>query len=341
MKRGIHSRRCWIEGRLIEATIFFEEGLIASIQTGTFIPDPSIEDAGDLVVMPGVIDAHVHVNEPGRTEWEGFDTATAAAAAGGITTIVDMPLNASPVTTTPDALRQKLDATTGKMHVNCGFYGGLVPGNQAHLEGLLNGGVLGIKAFLTHSGIDEFPDVGEAELADAMPLLAHWGIPLLAHCEIATPGYGDDLIRHPTSYPAYLHSRPAEWENHAVDLMIRLCRTYRTKVHIVHVSSAEALASIAAARAEGLPLTAETCPHYLLFRAEDIPDGQTIYKCAPPIRAASNNRMLKEALRDGILDFVASDHSPAPPALKEIGSGNLKSAWGGIAGLQLLLPASW
>jgi allantoinase len=338
---GIHSNRCWIDGALQEATIFFEEGKITSIEKGPPGDRVSVSDAGNDVVMPGVIDSHVHVNEPGRTAWEGFDTATAAAAAGGITTIVDMPLNASPVTTTVEALRQKLEATAGKLHVNAGFYGGLVPGNGPDLDELIDGGILGIKAFLTHSGIDEFPNVGEAELAEAMPLLARRNIPLLVHCELTDSLQNKELALHPNSYSAYLRSRPADWEIRAIDLMIRLCRRYGTRVHIVHVSAAGSLSAIKAARAEGLPLTAETCPHYILFDAEGIPDSRTINKCAPPIRDAANNKQLKDALRSGVLDFVASDHSPAPPELKEIETGDLEKAWGGIAGLQFLLPASW
>ncbi|MDB5197317.1 MAG: allantoinase [Flaviaesturariibacter sp.] len=339
--KGIYSKRCWLGGKLQEATVFFSEGIITNIIKGAGEINENIKDAGDCVLMPGVIDAHVHVNEPGRSDWEGFETATTAAAAGGITTIIDMPLNASPVTTTVEALQEKLAATSGKMHVNGGFYGGLVPGNFSELPGLIEGGVLGIKAFLTHSGIDEFPNVGERELSEAMPLLAEHGIPLLTHCELSDAYHEQALLQNPTSYAAYLSSRPKDWEDKAVDLMIGLCRKYHCPVHIVHVSSANALASIEKAKAEGLPMTAETCPHYIYFNAEDIPDAQTIYKCAPPIREASNNEQLSEALSKGVLNFLASDHSPAPPAIKELETGNLQKAWGGIAGLQVLLPASW
>jgi allantoinase len=340
-KKGIFSKRCWIDGRLQEATVFFEKGVITQIEKGPYTPANEVYNAGDKVVMPGVIDAHVHVNEPGRATWEGFDTATKAAAAGGITSIVDMPLNASPVTTSADALQKKLDSTAGILHVNCGFYGGLVPGNYNELERLIAGGVLGIKAFLTHSGIDEFPNVAKHDLDTAMPVLAKYGVPLLAHCELSDNSHGENLAKHPTSYRSYLSSRPKVWENDAVALMIELCRKHNCRTHIVHVSSAEALNMIEKAKEEGLPLTAETCPHYIYFDAEDIQDGATVYKCAPPIREKANNQLLKEALGKGVLDFIASDHSPAPPEVKEFETGNLQEAWGGIAGLQFLLPASW
>ena len=290
--------------------------------------------------MPGVIDAHVHINEPGRTDWEGFETATAAAAAGGVTTIVDMPLNASPVTTTVKAFEEKLAAAEDKLQVNCGFYGGLIPGNIADIEPLIKAKVLGIKCFLTHSGIDEFPNVTESDLEKAMPIIAKYNIPLLAHCEISeTIDAAEE--ENAQSYQHYLGSRPRKWENDAIALMIKLCRKYNCRTHIVHVSSSDALAMIADAKKEGLPLTAETCPHYIYFDAENIPDKKTIFKCAPPIREKDNNEMLKQALKSGVLDFITTDHSPAPPDIKEIVSGNLKKAWGGIAGLQFLLPSSW
>ena len=292
--------------------------------------------------MPGAIDAHVHINEPGRTNWEGFDSATRAAAAGGLTTIVDMPLNSSPVTTTLANFQQKLKASKGKLHVNCGFYGGLVPDNHDSTEALLKAGVLGIKAFLTHSGIDDFPNATEADLDAVMPTIAKYNRPMLVHCELTdkAPPTANQK-RDPRSYQQYLESRPRSWENEAVELMIRLCEKHQCPTHIVHVSSSDALIAIQQAKEKGLPITAETCPHYLYFHAEGIPDGNTLYKCAPPIRTKENNEQLKRAFQNGVLDFVASDHSPAPPTLKEIESGNLIKAWGGIAGLQYLLPAAW
>ena len=336
-KLKLYSNRSWIEEKLQPATVCIENGKIASIHS---TKDQDAEDLGDLVLMPGIIDAHVHINEPGRTNWEGFDTATQSAAAGGITTVVDMPLNSSPVTTTKIAFEEKIKASANKLNVNTGFYGGLIPGNTGELEGLIKMGVLGIKCFLTHSGIDEFPNVTEKDLDEAMPIIAKHRIPLLVHCEL--DGEADHTLdKDQTSYPAFLASRPRQWENNAVGLMIRLCRKYNCPVHIVHVSSSDALTLIKAARDEGLPLTAETCAHYLFFNAEDIPDAHCMYKCAPPIREKSNNQKLKKALQSGLLDFITTDHSPAPPSIKEIESGNLKKAWGGIAGLQFLLPASW
>ena len=336
--KSIFSKRCWLEGKLQPATVCFENGIITAIH---YHKTDDAEDLGNHILMPGVIDVHVHINEPGRTDWEGFDTATQAAAAGGTTTIIDMPLNASPVTTTLKAFNEKLEAAKNKMHVNVGFYGGLIPGNKNELPALIEAGVLGIKCFLVHSGIDEFPNVGEKEIDEAMLILTPNQNPLLAHCEIYEKEVENDFAQHATSYKHYLESRPKKWENDAIDLMIKLCRKHNCATHIVHVSSCEALDSIAKAKKEGLPLTAETCTQYIYFNAEDIPDSNCLYKCAPPIREKENNDLLKQALANGILDFIATDHSPAPPAIKEIESGDLKKAWGGIAGLQFLLPASW
>jgi len=336
--KKIFSNRCWLDGKLQPATVCIENNIITAIH---FNKIDGAEDAGENILMPGIIDAHVHINEPGRTDWEGFDTATQAAAAGGITTVVDMPLNASPVTTTVHAFNEKLEASKSKLHVNVGFYGGLIPGNQNDLDGLMQAGVLGIKCFVTHSGIDEFPNVNEKEINAAMPIIAKYGLPLLAHCEIFKKEVDNKFSDFPNSYRYYLESRPRQWENDAIDLMIKLCRKHNCKTHIVHVSSAEALVKIKQAKSEGLPITAETCAHYIYFNAEDIPDSNCLYKCAPPIREKENNDQLKAALANGVLDFIATDHSPAPPDIKELVTGNLLKAWGGIAGLQFLLPASW
>ncbi len=335
--RKIYSTRVWVENKLQPATIIFNNRITAI----DFSKSADAEDFGNAVIMPGVIDVHVHINEPGRTEWEGFETGTQAAAAGGSTTIIDMPLNASPVTTTLESLNQKLEASKGKMNVNVGFYAGLIPGNSQHLESLIRAGVVGVKCFLTHSGIDEFPNVTEKDLDEAMPIIAKHNIPLLAHCELYDTEIDCDFDNNPTSYQHYLASRPKKWENDAIDLMIRMCRKYNCPVHIVHVSSAEALSKIETAKKEGLPITAETCTQYIFFNAEDIPDGNCIYKCAPPIRERANNKQLKKAFVSGILDFITTDHSPAPPNIKEIETGNLKKAWGGIAGIQFLLTGSW
>lgn len=334
----LYSTRCWIDGQLKPATIGHADGKILSVE---LTKNPEAHDFGDLIIMPGIIDAHVHVNEPGRTAWEGFETATMAAAAGGITTIADMPLNASPVTTTLNAFRAKLESAKDKLHVNCAFYGGLIPGNNADLEALISAGVSGIKCFLTHSGIDEFPNVTEADLDEAMPILAKHKTVLLVHCELFNEQVECDFQNHTGSYKHYLASRPKQWENDAISLMIRLCRKHNCPVHNVHVSSAESLEAIRQAKEEGLPITAETCPQYIFFAAEDIPDHDCVYKCAPPIRERANNELLKQALKNGTLDLVATDHSPAPADIKEISSGNLQKAWGGIAGIQFLLPVAW
>jgi len=281
------------------------------------------------------------------------------------------------VTTTAGALRVKLEAAKGKLHVNVGFYGGVVPGNIDDLDELLQSGVFGIKAFLTHSGIDDFPNVTEADLRRALPILKKHDAKLLVHCEleaqlsvvgssVAPANARGDVRQHqpttdndqptarepvrphqlttnnqPRSYAAYLASRPARWETDAIALMIRLSEEFDVHVHIVHVSSSDALPLIRDAKRRGLRITAETCPHYLVFCAEEIPDGATEFKCAPPIRERANNELLWEALKDGTLDFVATDHSPAPPDIKEQRSGDFMKGWGGIAGLQFLLPAFW
>lgn len=327
------------------ATVFIKNGKISELIEGR-IPTKStdyarIEDLGDAVVMPGLIDAHVHINEPGRSDWEGFDTATRAAAAGGVTTLIEMPLNASPVTTTVAAFEQKIAAAEGKLHVHCGFYGGLVPQNLGDLPDLMRAGVFGIKCFLTHSGIDEFPNVSKDDIARAMRIIEPTGLPLLAHAELdASHSKMAFFQKNPTRYSAYLKSRPKTWENRAIELLLSLCASTRCRTHIVHLSSTDLIGKLAVAKRR-LPLTVETAPHYLYFAAEDIPDAQTVYKCAPPIRERANNARLWQALKDGVIDFIGSDHSPAPPALKEIESGNLAKAWGGISGLQFTLPVVW
>ena len=367
MSTAIHSKRVLLPGGMKEATVFFERGVITGVVPG-LVQIEGVEwvDAGDKVVMPGLIDPHVHINEPGRTEWEGFDTATRAAVAGGMTMLVDMPLNSSPVTTTEAAFDRKRASAEGQLHCDCGFWGGVVPGNDRDIEAMIARGVLGFKAFLTHSGVDEFPNVTEDDLHKVMPVIARHGLPLLVHCELEGSGAGRAGFGQGSggdagqgvsdrrsggdiqsgggdrrSYRNYLLSRPASWEDDAIDLMIRLCQQYGCRTHIVHLSSATALPAIRRAKERGLPLTVETAPHYLYFSAEDIGDGQTYYKCAPPIRERANNALLWEALREGVIDLVATDHSPAPPAMKEPEGGDLTKAWGGIASLQLSLPVVW
>ena len=340
---AIFSKRCWINNQFKPATIFVKKGIIERIEAGKVISSQGLLDVDENILMPGVIDAHVHINEPGRTDWEGFETATKAAAAGGTTMLADMPLNSTPVTVCKEFFIKKKRASHGKLNVNCGFYGGLVPQNIDQLEKLIEAGVLGIKAFLTHSGIDDFPNVTKADLEKGMAIISKYDIPLLVHCELESDNFEAQkkFTQDPKSYTAYLNSRPKSWENNAINLMINLCRKYNCKVHIVHLSSADALKNIIEAKKEGLPVTVETCPHYLFFNAEEIDDGNTAFKCAPPIREKSNNDLLKEAVANGLIDFLATDHSPAPPEIKELESGNFKKAWGGIAGLQFLLPAAW
>ena len=323
------------------ATIFIENGRISALLPyEAEVEADSVLDVGTRAVLPGVIDPHVHINEPGRTDWEGFDTATKAALAGGLTSLVDMPLNSAPVTTSVANLELKKAATKGQLHCNVGFWGGVVPGNAAEIEPLIAAGVLGFKAFLTHSGIDDFPNATEDDLRRVMPILAKHRLPLLVHCELSEDN--DDWKQNDhRSYPNYLASRPKKWEDDAVALMIRLCEEFDCPVHIVHLSSANSITPIAAAKARGLPLTVETGQHYLYFNAEDIADGQTQFKCAPPIREKVNNDQLWAALQTGIIDFVATDHSPAPPDLKQLESGDFTTAWGGIASLQLALPVLW
>lgn len=318
------------------ATIHARNGVITEI-TAYNNHAAGVTDVGGAVVIPGVVDTHVHMNEPGRTEWEGFATATRAAVAGGITTLVDMPLNSIPATTTLGGLQAKLQSLSESSGAsgNVYFWGGIVPGNTDQLEPLDKAGVLGFKCFMTPSGVDEFPHVTEADLRSAMPVLQRLGAPLLAHAEIEIPP-----AREPSGqYRDYLASRPRSSEHKAIELLIRLCREYGTRVHIVHLSSADAVPMLRAAKREGLPITVETCPHYLTFCAEEIPAGATQFKCAPPIRERENRERLWEALDEGVIDMVVSDHSPCPPEMKP--PGDFFRAWGGISSLQLGLSIVW
>ncbi len=340
--RALKSRRVVTSDGVRPATIVVEGERIDRVASYDDVPG-DVYDAGDAVVMPGLVDAHVHINDPGREAWEGFEHATRAAAAGGVTTVIDMPLNAIPATTTNAGLARKHDAARGRLAIDVGFWGGVVPGNEADLEWLWSSGVLGFKCFLVPSGVPEFPHVLESDLDRALPVIARLGAPLLVHAELpavidaAAPGRTADR----RSYPAYLASRPVEAEVEAIDLVVRLAMRHNPRVHIVHVSSREGADRIRDAQARGVRITAETCPHYLTFSSEEIRDGATAYKCAPPIRDAGTRSSLWDSLGSGSLDFVASDHSPAPPAMKALDSGDFFAAWGGISSLQLLLPAVW
>ena len=316
------------------ASIHIEEGRIERIASYDVAAD---YDAGDSIVMPGIIDTHVHVNEPGRTEWEGFETITRAAAAGGVTTILDMPLNSIPATTSVAALEAKRDAARGKAIVNVEFIGGVVPGNADQILPLAEAGVRAFKCFLSPSGVPEFENVREQDLREAFPLLARSGLPLMVHAE--DPACLLDGTAS-SRYEDYLASRPVEAEHSAIELLVRLMEWCPTRVHVVHLSSASSLEIVRRAKAKGLPLTVETCPHYLTFAAEEIPDGATEYKCAPPIRSADEREGLWKGLIDGDIELIASDHSPCPTPMKA-SDGDFFACWGGIASLQLTLPAVW
>lgn len=336
----VHGRRVLTPQGLKPAALLLRDGKIQALREHDQAPKGArLIDAGDLVVLPGLVDTHVHVNEPGRTEWEGFETATRAAAAGGITTIVDMPLNSVPVTVTATALRAKKHAAEGKLMVDCGFWGGVIPGNAAQLEPMLEEGALGFKAFMIHSGIDEFPAASEKDLWAAMSVLARAKAPLLAHAELDHEAGAP--WKDPRDYGSYLGSRPDAWEVEAIRLLAHLSRETKCRTHIVHLSSAEALPILSEARDHGAPLSAETCPHYLTFCAEEVPQGRTDFKCAPPIRSRENREKLWGAFKKGLIDLVVSDHSPCTPQLKRLESGDFQAAWGGIAGLQFSLPAAW
>lgn len=341
--RAILGRRILTPSGLRDAAVLIEgETIRAVVDPGDVPEGADVEDVGNHVVMPGCIDGHVHINDPGRADWEGFAHATRAAAAGGITTLGDMPLNCRPVTSTIEAFEAKRWATAGQLQVDVGFHGGLLPGYQDQIEPLVGAGILAMKAFLIDPGIGEFRPVGATDLESAMPALARAGVPLMVHAELAPerrPEPADDA--DPRSYAVYRATRPSRYEVDAIELLIRLCRETGCPVHVVHLATAYALGTLRSARAEGLPITVETCPHYLTFAAEEIDDGDTRFKCAPPIRSGEHREGLWRGLAEGTIDLVASDHSPAPAQLRRLDSGDFRRAWGGIPSLQLLLPATW
>jgi allantoinase len=299
-----------------------------------------VELEPELALLPGLVDTHVHVNDPGRSEWEGFETATRAAAAGGVTTIVDMPLNSLPPTVDVEALQVKRAAAQGRVHVDVGFWGGAVPGNVGDLRGLHDDGVFGFKCFLLHSGVDEFPPLGGEELTEAMRVVRELDSMMIVHAEDA------GTIEHAPQpsgggYDGFLRSRPQDAETLAIQQVIALADATGARTHVLHLSSADAIGILARARGAGLALTVETCPHYLSFLAEEVPEGATEFKCCPPIREAANRERLWRGLADGVIDCVVTDHSPCTPELKRFDTGDFAEAWGGIAGLQVGLPAVW
>jgi allantoinase len=323
--RSIHIR----EGQIVDVAGYDEVGRDSEI----------VEVNDESIVMPGLVDTHVHINSPGRTEWEGFRSATLAGAAGGVTTLIDMPLNSIPPTTTLAGFQTKLDQARNDCFVDVGFWGGVVPGNTAELAPMFAAGVVGFKCFLVPSGVDEFEYVTEEHLREAMPELARLDALLIVHAELPGPiKSSEDSAR---DYQTFLESRPRAAENDAIELMIRLSREFNTRVHIVHLSSADAVPMLRNAQREGVRITAETCPHYLHFAAEEIRAGATEFKCCPPIREQGNREKLWEGLADGTIGLIVSDHSPCPGEMKLRESGDFMKAWGGIASLQLRLPVIW
>jgi allantoinase len=328
------------------ASVHIKNGVIQRVGEFDDVPEGGpLHDAGNAVVMPGVVDSHVHINEPGRTEWEGFETATRAAAAGGVTTLVDMPLNSIPPTTSVKSLLTKAEAAEGRCWVDLGLWGGAVPGNAPELVPMIREGALGFKCFLIESGVPEFSHVSSEELHIAMTALQGSDAPLLVHAEL--PGPIEEARRarpeaeDERSYAGYVRSRPREAEDLAVELLFRFCNELRSRVHVVHLSSSGALHTMRRAQDSGLPMTAETTPHYLHFEAERVPPGATQFKCAPPIRERENRELLWSGLREGIVRMVVSDHSPCPASMKRLDEGSFDGAWGGISSLQLALPVTW
>jgi allantoinase len=336
----VRARRVVLPDGERAAAVHTEDGVVTAVTGFDDAPAGAVTLADDEVLLPGLVDSHVHVNEPGRTEWEGFATATRAAAAGGITTIVDMPLNSVPATTTLDALRVKREVADGQVAVDVAFWGGAVPGNTGELRAMHEAGVVGFKCFLLDSGVPEFPPLDDAGLRAALAELAAFDGLLIAHAEDEAV---IDSAPEPSgaSYAAFLASRPPAAEETAIGRLVAATRDTGARSHVVHLADGDALPLLRAARVEGVRVTVETCPHYLTFAAEDVPDGDTAFKCCPPIREAVHREALWGALRAGDVDLVVSDHSPCTPELKRLDVGDFGLAWGGIAGLQVALPAVW
>ena len=338
----VRSERVVLPHGVGAAAIYVREGRIVAVGGHDDVPaGVRVMDAGELPVLPGLVDSHVHINDPGRESWEGFEHATRAAAAGGVTAVIDMPLNSVPATTDVEGLDAKLRAAGGRCHVDVGFWGGVVPGNSPALQPLAERGVLGFKCFLSPSGVDEFEHVSEVHLREALPVLSQLGLPLLVHAELPSMLRDPEPGSDPHEYATWLHCRPCESEHAAIELVIRLAREFDAHVHVVHLASAGGLTALRLARAAGVRVTVETCPHYLTFAAEDMAAGATAFKCAPPIREREHRERLWKALAEGHIDLIATDHSPSPPELKHLVDGDFLRAWGGIASLQVGLAAVW
>jgi len=332
-------------GGIRRAAVLVEGGQIQSVVPPDSVPlGVEAHDFGEAAILPGLVDSHVHINDPGRADWEGFETATRAAAAGGYTLLVDMPLNCQPATCSVAALELKRAAAQGRCRVDWAAWGGVVHDNQNDIVALAAAGVVGFKCFLVHPGIDSFTMVSEQQLRAALPHVARTGLPLLVHAELSGPiDKFSETLGHADwrRYATYLQSRPDEAELCAIRLLLSLCRQYKFRLHIVHLSTSQALRELSTVRSEGLPVSVETCPHYLHFASEAIADGATLQKCAPPIRSRENREQLWQGLSDGIIDLIATDHSPCRPEMKRLDEGNFKTAWGGISSLSLALPVIW
>ncbi|PWW21989.1 allantoinase [Geodermatophilus normandii] len=340
MSPVVRARRVVLPDGERAAAVHTDDGVVTAVTAFDDAPAGAVTLADDEVLLPGLVDSHVHVNEPGRTEWEGFATATRAAAAGGVTTVVDMPLNSVPATTTLEALRVKREVAAGQVAVDVAFWGGAVPGNAGELRAMHEAGVVGFKCFLLDSGVPEFPPLDDAGLRAALAELTSFDGLLVAHAEDAAV---IDAAPEPAgaSYAAFLASRPPAAEETAIGRLVAATRDTGARSHVVHLADGDALPLLRSARADGVRITVETCPHYLTFAAEEVPDGDTAYKCCPPIRESAHREALWGALRAGDVDLVVSDHSPCTPELKRLDVGDFGLAWGGIAGLQVALPAVW